>query len=102
MCQPNRTKMKLLFIVLGLFPIIQKCYSAAACQLLPTGLERLALRVDATIFDMFALDLTSANGYVHSIFDFTCDQKKKWTNPYTNQVYDLPDQVASIVKEDGG
>jgi hypothetical protein len=69
--------------------------------LLPPGLERLCLGVNATIFDTFPPDPTAANSFVHTVFDFTCDQKKKWTNPYTNQVYDLPDQVAYIVKEDG-
>ncbi len=101
MCQPNGANMKLSFVVLSLFPIIQSCYSAVPCALIPPGLDRVSHGVDATTFDLFPPDLTTANGLVHTVFDFTCDQKKKWTNPYTNQVYDLPDQVASIVKEDG-
>ncbi len=94
--------MKLSFIALSLFPIIQSCYSATPCSLIPPGLDRVSHGVDATTFDLFPPDLTEANGFVHTVFDFTCDQKKKWTNPYTNQVYDLPDQVESIVKESGG
>jgi hypothetical protein len=51
---------------------------------------------------MFPPDLTEPEGFVKPIFDYTCNQKKKWTDPYTNTAYDLPDQVASITKEDAG
>jgi hypothetical protein len=112
--------MKLFFIALSLFAIIKSCYSATPapakvvvqtakpvqpqppqeCHLLPPGLERLRHGVDAETFDMFPPDLSAPEGFVKPIFDFTCNQNKKWMDPYTNTVYDLPDQVASITKED--
>jgi len=72
------------------------------CHLLPPGFERLRHGVDAETYDMFPPDLTEPEGFVKPIFDFTCNQKKKWTDPYTNTAYDLPDQVESITKEDAG
>jgi hypothetical protein len=70
--------------------------------MLPPGFERLRHGIDAETFDMFPPDLTEPEGFVKPIFDYTCNQKKKWTDPYTNTAYDLPDQVASITKEDAG
>jgi hypothetical protein len=70
--------------------------------MLPPGFERLRHGVDAETFDMFPPELSGPEGFVKPIFDFTCNQKKKWMDPYTNTAYDLPDQVASVTKEDAG
>jgi hypothetical protein len=145
MHKPNGTRMKLFFIALALFAIIQSCYSATPtpakvvvpttkpvptqppkvvtvakpaptqppkvvtgakpatpqeCHFLPPGFERLRHGVDAETFDMFPPDLSAPESFVKPIFDFTCNQKKKWMDPYTNTAYDLPDQIASVTKED--
>jgi hypothetical protein len=49
---------------------------------------------------MYPPDLSAPEGLVKPVFDFTCNQNEKWMGPYTNTTYDLPDQVASITKED--
>jgi hypothetical protein len=55
-----------------------------------------------TRFDLFPPDFTGDNGYGKTIFDFTCNKGKKWQNPYTNQIFDHPDQIESIVNLPGG
>jgi hypothetical protein len=53
--------------------------------------------IDATKFVLFPEDLTNDDGRsVSNVFYFKCNQDKKWQNPYTKQVYDLPDQIESI------
>jgi hypothetical protein len=93
--------MKLLLAVLSLYSIIILCYSVPCAQL-PPGLDRLSHGIDVTRFDLFPPDLTGDNGYVKTIFDFTCNKQKKWQNPYTNIIHDQPDQIESIVELPGG
>ncbi len=101
------------FEKMSLFIIIQSCYSATPapakvvmplaksaspqtpqdCHLLPPAFERLRHGVDVETFDMFPPDLAAPEGFVKPIFDFTCNQKKKWTDANTNTAYGLPDQV---------
>jgi len=72
------------------------------CAQLPPGLDRLSHGIDVTRFDLFPPDFTGDNGYGKTIFDFTCTKGKKWQNPYTNQIFDQPDQIESIVNLPGG
>jgi hypothetical protein len=95
--------MKLFLIALSLYSIINACYAATPCASLPPGLEKLRHGIDLVTFDMFPEDVTAEPGFAGSIFDFTCDEKKKWANPAipANQ-YDLPDQIESITHLPGG
>jgi hypothetical protein len=95
--------MKLFLIALSLYSIINACYAAAPCASLPPGLEKLRHGIDLVTFDMFPEDVTAEPGLAGTIFDFTCDEKKKWANPAipANQ-YDLPDQIESITHLPGG
>jgi hypothetical protein len=93
--------MKRLLAVLSLYSIINLSYSGPCAQL-PPGLDRLSHGIDVTRFDLYPPDLTGDNGYGKTIFDFTCNKGKKWQNPYTNQIFDQPDQIESIVNLPGG
>jgi hypothetical protein len=88
-------------IVVSLFSIIQLSQSGPCAQL-PPGLEKLTHGIDVTKFDLFPPDFTGDNGYGKPIFGFTCDKAKKWQNSYTNETFDLPDQIDSIDMIPGG
>jgi hypothetical protein len=86
--------MKLFLIALSLYSIIHACYG---CGDLPPGMDKMSHGIDSTMFEMFPDDITTEAGFAGTIFDFTCDQKKTWTNPGNTALkYDLPDQVESI------
>ncbi len=95
--------MKLFLIALSLYSIINACYGATPCASLPPGIEKLRHGIDLVSFDMFPEDVTTEPGLAGAIFDFTCDEKKKWANPAIPATqYDLPDQIESITALPGG
>ena len=75
---------------------------AILCTNISSGLKRLALGVDITTLSLDPLDFTEPDGYVAPVVDFTCSQGKMWRNPYNEQLYQVPDQIASIVSVPGG
>jgi len=93
--------MKIFLIALSLYNIIHACY--AGCGQLPPGMEKMSHGIDLVMFEMFPEDITAEAGFAGTIFDFTCDQKKVWTNPANTALkYDLPDQVESLLPLPGG
>jgi hypothetical protein len=93
--------MNIALIVVSLFSIIELSQSGPCAQL-PPDLEKLTHGIDVTRFDLFPPDFTGDNGYGKPIFGFTCDKAKKWQNSYTNETFDLPDQIESIAIIPGG
>jgi hypothetical protein len=92
--------MKLFLIALSLYSIIHACYG---CGQLPPGIEKMLRGIDVVMFEMFPEDITTEAGFAGNIFDFTCIEKKTWTNPGNTALkYDLPDQVESITNIPGG
>ena len=67
------------------------------CNNIPAGLNRLALGVDITILSLEPLDFNQPDGYAGPVIDLTCNEGKVWKNPYDQKVYQLPDQVWSMV-----
>jgi hypothetical protein len=66
-------KMKLLFIVLSFYTVIQTSYSIG-CSSLPPGLDKLSHGIDITKFDLLPTDFTKSNGFARNIFDITSNK----------------------------
>ena len=75
---------------------------AAVCDNIPAGLNRLALGVDITALSLEPLDFSQPDGYAGPVIDLTCNEGKVWKNPYDGKVYQLPDQIWSMVSVPGG
>jgi hypothetical protein len=87
--------MKFLIIVLSIYDMIQKS-SSIYCLTPPPGIDILQKGIDITIFDLLPEEMSKPIGIKRNIFDFTCDENKKWKNENQKE-FDLPDQVESIV-----
>ena len=56
----------------------------------------MAMGVDVTKIDLQPLDFMEPDVFACRIIDFTCDEGKVWKNPYTDTIYEVPDQITSI------
>eukprot|EP01084_Bolivina_argentea_P083105 150484_1 len=62
------------------------------CTNLVPGLRNLAVGVDLSTFDTLSPVYCNSGGYVQNI---TCNQGRKWTAPWNQEIYDVPDQLST-------
>ncbi|CAH1781035.1 unnamed protein product [Owenia fusiformis] len=71
--------------------------SKVACQLIPPGLLKLRQGFELGYLDQLPLTIGRDDGTRRTALDFSCNENKKWLNPYNGVNYDKPDQIANIV-----
>ncbi|XP_075262537.1 perivitellin-2 67 kDa subunit-like [Convolutriloba macropyga] len=61
----------------------------------------MTLGVDITSLDFEPLEINQPDGFRGRVIELTCDEWKHWKSPYTNETYQMPDQIWGIVTKPG-
>lgn len=67
-----------------------------SCKNLVPGLEKISSGVDVSTLDILPVTTQFDKGFGRSILSYTCANNKKWKDPFSNRIYNLPDQISSI------
>lgn len=70
------------------------------CRHTPSGLGRMIRGVDAAYLDLLPIDTITDMGFRKPIFDYTCNEGKKFF--INDKEYDLPDQIVAAEPVPGG
>ena len=90
------------FLILLFSKLDGQYLSQGSCKNLPDGLAKLSHGVDITRLTLWPWDSSKSDGFRGKIVDYTCKGNKTWKDPFTNEIYDIPEQVTGFYSTRGG
>ena len=78
--------------------ILKKMSLTNCIKLIPLA-ERIAMGNDMSAYDASGFYQSFWNGVSkYQFVKITCNKNETWTDPFTNAIYQVPDQIAGLIK----